>query len=45
MVEHDALKARLRREFDRLNIGDNVRDALTVELNRLAELLIESYEE
>ena len=43
MVEHQALKAKLRREFDRLNVEENVRDALTVELNRLAELIIESY--
>lgn len=43
MVEHDALKAKLRKEFDRLNINEGARDSLTTELNRLAELLIQSH--
>lgn len=44
MVEHEALKAKLRKEFDRLGVGDEqTRDELTVELNRLAVFLIESY--
>ena len=43
MVEHQALKAKLRKEFDRLDVEESVRDALTIELNRFAELIIESY--
>jgi hypothetical protein len=44
MVDHDALKAKLRREFDRLEIRDEeTRDKLTAELNRFAEFIIETY--
>ncbi len=38
------LKAKLRKEFDRLEIRDeDARDSITAELNRFAELLIEAY--
>lgn len=44
MVEHEMLKAKLRKEFDRLEIRDeDARDSITAELNRFAELLIEAY--
>lgn len=44
MVEHEVLKAKLRKEFDRLGIEDErARDEMTAELNRLAVFLIESY--
>jgi hypothetical protein len=43
MVEHDALRAKLEKEFNRLQITEGARDALTAELNRLAELLIETH--
>lgn len=44
MVEHDALKAKLRKEFDRLEIRDDeTRDNLTAELNRFAKFIIETY--
>lgn len=44
MVEHDALKAKLRKEFDRLEIRDeDTRDAITAELNRFAQLFIDAY--
>ncbi len=44
MVEHEALKAKLRKEFDRLEIRDEaVRDQLTAELNRFADFIIETY--
>jgi len=44
MVEHEALKAKLRKEFDRLEIRDeDTRDALTAEFNRFATLLIDAY--
>lgn len=43
MVEHEKLKTKLRKEFDRLNINDEaMRDGITAELNRIATLLIES---
>ena len=41
LVEHETLKTKLCKEFDRLNIKDEkTRDALTIELNRLAAILI-----
>lgn len=44
MVEHEALRAKLRKEFDRLGIRDEqTRDELTAEFNRFAAFLIESY--
>lgn len=44
LVEHEVLKAKLSKEFDRLKITDEtVRTALTIELNRLSSFLIESY--
>ncbi|MDD5726115.1 MAG: hypothetical protein PHC53_01735 [Patescibacteria group bacterium] len=43
MVEHESLAAKLRKEFDRLQITDETtRNALTTELNQIAILLIES---
>jgi hypothetical protein len=43
MVEHEILKAKLRAEFDRLNITDEkLRDALTVEVNLIASLIIQT---
>lgn len=43
MVEHESLAAKLRKEFDRLQITDEAtKNALTTELNRLAVFLIES---
>lgn len=44
MVEHETLKAKLRKEFDRLEIRDEKkRDELTTEFNRFAKFIIESY--
>lgn len=44
MVEHEALKAKLRKEFDRLEIRDeNTRDELAAALNGFAQFIIESY--
>ncbi len=44
MVDHEALKAKLRKEFDRLEIRDeNARDELTVALNGFAQFIIEAY--
>ncbi|MEK7632363.1 MAG: hypothetical protein AAB473_01070 [Patescibacteria group bacterium] len=44
MVEHEALKAKLRKEFDRLEIRDeDTRDNITAEVNRFAKLFIEVY--
>lgn len=44
MVEHEVLKAKLRKEFNRLGIRDEeLRDAMTAELSRLAEFFIESH--
>lgn len=44
MVEHEALKAKLRKEFDRLEIRDeNARDELTAALNNFAQFIIEAY--
>ncbi len=44
LVEHETLKTKLSKEFDRLRITDaGTRDALTAELNRLSSFLIETY--
>jgi len=44
MVEHEALKAKLRKEFDRLEIQDeHTRDELTAALNGFAQFIIEAY--
>lgn len=44
MVGHEVLKAKLRKEFNRLGVTDEgTQDALTAELNRFAELIIASY--
>ncbi len=44
MVEHEALKAKLRKEFDRLEIRDeSVRDELTAALNSFSQFIIEAY--
>lgn len=44
MVEHEAIKAKLRKEFDRLEIRDEkMRDELTAALNGFAQFIIEAY--